>query len=140
MRRICGVLISVLLLVVTATPIAAQSYVINPTLVQFTASPDHAVILPNTQPMVERYEIRFFAQGAAAPFQSASLGKPTPNVDNVIQTSVVSVLASIPFDPKLQYVARVAAIGSTGEGVSDDSNPFGVASKPQAPANVVLVR
>ena len=110
MTRIGAMLVGVLL--VTATSASAQ-VVLNPTKVIFTASADHAAMLGG-QALVTRYEIRHFLLGASAPVSVEDLGKPTPDGANVITTT----FGALPLSTTAQYIARVAAIGPTGEGVS----------------------
>lgn len=112
--------ITVLMLLVTASE--ALSQVINPRTVEFTASADHAVVLADGSPKVTGYEVRYYLSGAQSPVQSINIGKPTPGAQQKI--SVALDLTGVPFDPVQQYVVRVAALGPTGEGVSDPSNSF----------------
>lgn len=125
-------------LVVLATSATAQ-VVINPTTVQFAASADHASLLPDGSPMVTKYEIRHFLSGATSPVQTGDLGKPSP-VSGIVTASIVGTLSSLPFSPTQQYVAKVAAIGPTGEGLSAASNPFVVVGKPGAPGTPTVAR
>lgn len=132
MRRLCGVFVVLLL---WAVPLSAQT-VINPRYVEFLASADHTVVLPDGAPMVTSYEVRWFLDGAAAPFQKVSLGKPTPDGTGLIRLSLVDptdLLVGVPVDPRSTYFARVAAIGPTGEGESGNSNFFVRASGPKSP-------
>ena len=129
-------LLSVLLSAAASTAWAQPStYVVNPSRVQFTASADHAVMLPDGTPMVSRYELRIYAQNATEPVTTTDLGKPAP-VAGDITTDITSVLGSLPLSATVQYVARVVAVGQTGVGVSDPSNPFGRVGSPAIPQNV----
>ena len=112
---------------------AAAQTVINPTRVEFAPSADHGVTLPDGTVMVERYELRHFIVGATSPVQVESLGKPAP-ANGVCSAPITS----LPFSTSLQYVARVAAIGGTGEGVSEASNGYFFVGKPGGPASVTL--
>lgn len=112
--------LAILLLPLTA---AAQSTVSDPRIAEFSPSPDHAAVGSNGQPVVSRYDLQFFYQGAAQPFQTADLGKPTPEADGKIRVNLSTVFTPLPL-PGFTYEARVAAVGPTGSGTSDVSNPF----------------
>ena len=118
-------ILSVLIVILTlAAPVAAQT-VVNPTTVVFTASADHATLGLDGQPLVTNYELRIYVQtplGQTPAFVS-DIGKPTPGAANVI--SVLNAAWFTGLTPNVKYIARVVAIGPTGEGVSNDSNPFG---------------
>lgn len=134
MRRICGVFVGLLLFALPT--LGSAQTVINPRFVEFIVSADHSVTLPDGSPMVTSYEARWFVQGAPAPVVTVSLGKPTPDAAGLVRLSLVDpkdLLVGVPVDPKVTYVARVAAIGPTGEGESTDSNPFVRAAGPKAP-------
>jgi len=133
-------LLSVLLSAASSTAFAQPAtYVVNPSRVQFTASADHAVMLPDGTPMVSRYELRVYAQGATEPVTTTDLGKPA-TVAGDITTDITSVLGSLPLSATVQYVARVVAVGQTGVGVSDPSNPFGHVGSPATPQNARVSR
>jgi hypothetical protein len=105
--------------------------VVNPKTVEFTPSADHdAISVLTGQPVVSRYELRMYLEAnPATPISTTDLGKPTP------AGGVISVTNPVWFaglTPNTRYVARVAAIGPTGEGVSDASGPFGNAPAPKA--------
>jgi len=117
----------------------AQTPVVNPLTVTFTASADHAATLPDGTAMVTRYEIRHFLTGATSPVQVGNLAKPAP-VSGVITASITGSLASLPFSPTQVYTAKIAAIGPTGEGVSAASNPFIIVSSPAAPGTPTVSR
>jgi len=102
----------------------------NPTTVEFTPSVDHNRLgLDGVTPIVTRYDLRIFLEGATAPFQTHDLGKPTP-VNSLISVTNPSWFISLAMN--VRHVARVAAVGPTGEGVSAPSNPFGVVGAPIA--------
>jgi len=125
-------LVTVLLWCVCAVPAFSQ-VVLNPTRVEFAPSADHAVTLPDGTVMVDRYELRHFIVGATSPVQVENLGKPSP-VSGVCSAPITA----LPFSTSLQYVARVVALGSTGEGVSEASNGYFFVGKPAGPASVTL--
>jgi|OpeIllAssembly_1097287.scaffolds.fasta_scaffold18263_3 hypothetical protein len=120
---------------VIAAPVTAQSVIVNPTTVQFTPSADHAVVLPDGQPMVASYEARYALEGSATVVCTTNLGKPTP-VSSVI--SMPLPLSCVPTSPSARYVVRVAAVGPTGSGLSGPSGPFASVGSPGAPGVPVL--
>lgn len=136
MRRICGVFLGLLVLV-PALVQAQSALVYNPTTVEFIKSPDHDVLLPDTQPMLSSYEFRVYG-GGTAPVSKVTLGKPTPNADGRISVVVTSTIVALPLSTTIQYKARVAALGPTGESESADSNPFVRVGVPGAPSSAVL--
>jgi hypothetical protein len=114
---------------------SAQTVVINPTTVLFIASADHnatVTVAGQTVPVLTRYELRIFLEGAAAPVTTVDLGKPTPNAQNEVRMTP-GELVGLPLGA---YTARVAAIGPAGESVSDPSNPFARVRAPAAPTAV----
>lgn len=128
-------LLALLLAAATAYGQPTSGYVINPTKVQFTPSPDHDLVLPDGTEMVTRYEVRVMAQGATAPVAVLDIGKP-PIATGDILRDIPGLIGGLPFDPRIQYNIVVAAIGPTGEGASDPSNPFGHVGKPGVVTNV----
>lgn len=112
--------------------IASAQTVLNPTKVEFAPSADHDIVIGGTA-IVERYEVRHFIVGASSPVQVENLGKPAP-ANGIITASITA----LPFSTSLQYVARVVAIGPTGEGVSDPSNDYFFVGRPGNPASVTL--
>jgi len=124
------------LFVLVSTVGSAQTYVANPSKVEFIPSADHSVTLPDGSPMVTYYEFRIYIEGAAAPMQVTNLGKPAPGTDGVVRAEILTVIGSLPLSPTTQYRATVAAIGPTGVGESTPSNPFGHVSGPKTPGSV----
>jgi len=116
-----------------ASAVGAQTY----TTVQFTASLDHNVVF-NGVPVLTRYDLRIYLQGATAPIANYDLGKPTPDANNQIIAVNPSWFVGLAMN--VLHVARVAAIGPAGEGVSDPSLPFGSAAIPRAPVGPPVVR
>ena len=118
-----------------ASSAAAQSVLVNPTTIQFAPSADHAVVLPDGQPMVTGYEARYALEGSATVICATSLGKPTP-VSSLI--SMPLPLSCVPVSQSARYVVRVAAVGPTGSGLSGPSGPFAFVGSPSAPGVPVL--
>ena len=99
---------------------AAQSTVTNPTTVQFDISADDATL-------VVRYDLLIYrVSDLTTVVRTVTLGKPAPGSDGTIQVDF-SVLTSWPL-PNGTYQARVVAVGSSGQGVSDLSNIFDFAT------------
>jgi hypothetical protein len=132
---ICALLWGALVLGV-AHPVAAQT-VSNPTTVEFIASLDH-----NTEfggvPILTRYDLRIYLQGATSPFVTYDVGKPTPDANNKIVVVNAAWFVGLAYNSL--YYARVASVGPAGEAASDPSNPFGNAAIPRAPAVPPVVR
>lgn len=125
MRRLVGAgVMAMALLGAAAVHVDAQT--MNPRTVEFDVSPDHdAEVLG--QPVVTRYELRIYAEGATQPITTADLGKPAGPRASVERAAVFAAM------PIGAYVARVAVLGPGGEGVSDPSVPFGRLTGPRAP-------
>lgn len=126
--------LSVLVALLTAT--IAEAQVINPTRVEFTVSADHNVTVLG-QAAVTRYDLRVFLPGATAPVTTADLAKPTAVDGATVSVDRQAVFVALPLG---EYVARVAAVGPGGEGVSEATAPFGRLSAPAAPANAGVAR
>ena len=97
--------------------------VVNPRIVEFDPSTDHAVVLAGGQPAVTEYALELYLQGAGSPFYTMSLGKPAPQGDGKIRYDFSSNIAAWPL-PGGTYESRVTAVGPTGTGRSDPSNTF----------------
>lgn len=134
--KLLRVVLALVALLACAVPAFAQATVINPVTVEFLASVDHATLGLDGAPLVASYEMRIFVQNplGSTPIFSTSLGKPTPGAGNLI--SITNAVWFSGLTPNVKYVAKVAAIGPTGEGVSALSNPFGNQGPPMAPTNV----
>ncbi len=129
MRRLS---LFVLLGLLVATPAAAQ--VVNPNVLQFTPSPDHALIVAGA-PVIDRYVFEVTLSTNIGQISvSKDLGKPDPDATNTISVTVSADLATL---PNGSYVATVSAVGPGGSGKSDPSSPFarvGPPAKPGPPA------
>lgn len=137
-RRMIGLAV-ILVVVGVAASARAQTVVVNPVTVEFAPSSDHAVIALDGQPMVARYEMRIYVETPLGPTPAFTqdIGKPTPVAGKITVTNAVWFSG---LTPNTRYVAKVAAVGPTGEGVSDPSNPFGLVGAPTAPTLVVVRR
>ncbi len=113
----------ILLTVLGVTPLTAQTTA-NPRTLEFRPSPDHNEMLADGTPAVNRYDLRFYNQGAAQPFQTNSLGKPAPNSSGLIRMDLATTLTAWPLGTGITYEARVAAVGPGGVGESAQSNAF----------------
>jgi hypothetical protein len=96
-------------------PLAAQS-IVNPTTVEFDPSPDHSATLDGT-PVVDRYEMEIYVQGAASPLQTLNLNKPAPGAGGKIRVNFVALLPT-PLPAGQTYTALVTAVGPGGRGSS----------------------
>ena len=92
-------------------------------IAEFDPSPDHWATLDGGQPAVVRYELEMYMVGAAAPFTTVDMGKPSPDADGKIRYDFSSAVTGWPL-PGGNYEARVSAVGPEGEALSDPSNPF----------------
>lgn len=113
-----------------AVPVSAS------TQICFQPSADHNAMDVAGNPKVTSYSWGYYLPGALAPVQEWTLGKPTP-VNGTIHVKPPELL-TVPLE--VMYEARVAAIGPTGRGVSDPSNPFYRSGAPGAPPRPVLIR
>jgi hypothetical protein len=105
--------------------------VLNPTTVIFDPSTDHeALEVDGVTPVVTRYELRMALESTpTVPISTTDLGKPLPVAGKITVTNPVWFAG---LTPRTRYIAKVAAIGSAGAGVSAPSNPFGMAGPPAA--------
>jgi len=91
----------------------------NPSAGECTASADHA--------QITKYVIGYFLPGATDPVQTADVGKPTPDAQNVLRFTI----NVMPLTFGAAYVAKMKAIAGTAESVwSEASNPFDRAPGP----------
>lgn len=109
-------------LLLAASTVIAQP-VVNPRVVEFEPSADHAAVVDGGGPAVVRYDFELYLAGASAPFHVVNLGKPTPEPDGKVRVDFSSLVASWPL-PGGTYESRVAAVGPGGTGRSTASNQF----------------
>ena len=112
-----------LLCALSSLTAAGQTTVVNPKVVEFDPSADHAALTAEGHALVTRYDLQIFLPGATQPISTASLGKPAADADGKIRVDFSTVLVGWP-PANGTYEARVAAVGPTGSGQSDPSNPF----------------
>ncbi len=125
-RRVSSLvaLLAVLALGATATAAFAQTTIVtNPTTVSFAPSADDAALLADGRPAVDHYTFDIYSVGAALPFQSTNMGKPSPAADGLVYYDFAAGVAGWPL-PGGTYEARVTAVGPTGTTASTASNPF----------------
>lgn len=167
MRRIGFTLI---VLVLCATPVMAQSTpplaplaavaiappsapvmpeaidpttVVNPGVVQFVPSADHNTVEPLLGgALVTKYELRVYLQSnPTTTVATQDLGKPTPGTDGTIQVGVDPTAVISKLLKDTLYIAKVAAVGPRGVGESGASNPFGYAgTTPPGAPSVVTIK
>lgn len=133
MRRLTAIGAACVLILLAAGAARAQTIpaAVNPTTVQFPPSADQTVLGLDGVALVTKYELRMFLEAdQATPISVTDLGKPTPGTDGTITVTNPVWFAGL--TKNTRYVARVAAIGPTGEGVSAASNPFGMQGPPRA--------
>src|SRR5262249_7388674 len=96
---------------------------VNPTKAQFTASSDHNALGSSGTPIVQSYQLEFYIVGATQPFQTTSLGRPSPDSTNTITVDLTPLVVGWPV-PGTSYVATVTAVGPGGSNRSAPSNTF----------------
>jgi hypothetical protein len=109
----------------------AQTPVVNPTKVLFTASPDHnATDAVTGGSIVTGYTLHVVAtNGNNALFFNQVLGKPTPDGTNTI--GPIAIPGFLTLATGVRYTATVSADGPGGSAASAVSDPFG---RPAVPA------
>jgi hypothetical protein len=117
-----SVLLAIAFTLASAVTLHAQ-VLSDPRIAEFDPSPDHWEVLDSGLPAVLRYELAFYLIGAAEPFVTMDMGKPTPEADGKIRYDFASGAGAWPL-PGGDYEARVSAVGPEGSSVSDPSNPF----------------
>lgn len=121
LRSIVGVLC---ILGALVGPASAQTPVLNPTEIDFPASPDHDATYPiSGQLKLTGYEVRIFPNAApttGTPVQTIPVGKPVPVNGRIV---VSGVLANVPQNELLKAV--IVAVGPGGTSTSSPaSGPF----------------
>jgi hypothetical protein len=107
----------------------------NPTIVEFTASADHAVS-GNGVPLLTRYLLEL-VDAAGATVSTKDLGKPTPVVNTITFSQLAPVYAAL---PPQRYTVRIAAEGPGGVTRSPLSDPFDLIVRPPAAAGKPVIR
>ena len=109
MRSYPGLLAAGFLLALVPTSLKAQ-LVTNPRIAEFLPPSNQNTLGADGKPMVTRYELQFYMPGAAAPFQTGSLGKPAAAADGMIRVTLASVFGAMPspgiVDRRLQVDGR----------------------------------
>jgi hypothetical protein len=91
----------------------------------------------NGLPVVTKYELHVYIPTLLTTIVvTQDLGKPTPVSGTATVTLANTLITTLA--KNTAYIARVAAIGPFGEGVSDNSNPFGYAAPPTKPTVPVI--
>jgi hypothetical protein len=114
--------LAILIVAALASPSQAQ-VVSDPRIAEFDPSPDHWRTLDGGQPAVVRYDLGVYMCGAAEPFTTIDMGKPSPEGDGRIRFDFSASVAGWPL-PGGNYEARVSAVGPEGSASSEPSNPF----------------
>lgn len=110
-------------------PVCTAPCVPNPTGVDFTASADHAVLLPDGSPKVTSYEFSAMAMNSSGALMvTRTLGKPVPNTVTGCNAALPCVRVAVPELATITsgqlYTATVTAVGPGNPGVSIPSNTF----------------
>ena len=127
-------LVAVFILLALVLPAQAQTVVINPTTVEFTASADRARVVDGVT-ILTSYRLEITPQAAGTPLKVIDLGKPTPDGSNVI-TLTNAEWFNVPTGSYLTYVV---AIGPGGVGRSEASAVwFSIKEAPGAPGKPLM--
>jgi hypothetical protein len=113
----------VVVFVVASVLVLSAQAVVDPRYVEFNASADHNTQTSTGTPFVSSYSLSLYPQGSSVAFATVSLGKPTPDANNLIRVDFLPLLPSLP-TPGLNFEARVAAVGPGGTTASAVSNSF----------------
>ena len=125
-----GIVVLLGVVVTLALAAAASAQVVSdPRVAEFDPSPDHWQTLDSGEPAVVRYELGVYLLGAAAPFTTVDMGKPSPEADGKIRYDFAAGVTGLPL-PGGDYEARVSAVGPEGAALSDPSNPFTITTRP----------
>lgn len=124
---------------VLAVPASAQTTALNPTKVDWGASPDHNATNALTgQPLVSSYEFAAVAPNSLGAIAiTRSLGKPAPDVAAGCSTPSPCLEAAVPelatITQNVLYTATIAVVGPSGTSApTAPSNPFGRVGPPAA--------
>jgi len=132
------VLLTGLLLFVPAAAQAQTGVVVQPTLLTFTASPDHnAVIAGTTTPVLTRYDVSVLS-GTTVVLVPTSVDKPTPDGTNTITVALTTIAGLLGLPKNVLYTVRVVAVGPAGTSAFAVSNPFVFPLVPAPPGGVVV--
>ena len=123
---IVAVVLTALTLLLGMASWAGAQTIINPTGVAFVVSADHNTVVLGT-PAVTRYELRFYVGGVLVPY-TYDLGKPAS--PTIAEVTVMNPSIFAPLESNA-YTAKIAAIGPSGEGLSDPTVPFGRIGPPR---------
>lgn len=124
MRTSHHVVLTMALALLGCAHLAAQTVLpaTGPTQVQFTASPDHAALLPDgVTPVLDHYDLQLMAgvSGGAVAF-TQGLAKPAPDASNTITVPLASgFLAAI-----VKNAGESVVVVAVGSGGSAASTPF----------------
>ena len=120
-RKLTGVGLLLLLLIVSGPSVAGAQTVLDGHRVEFTPSADNAAVGTDGTAVVSNYSLQFFVAGAATPVETVDLGKPAPESDGFIRVDFVALLSTPPTAGTL-YEVIVSAVGPGGTADSARSN------------------
>lgn len=142
-RRLVIALAAVLVMI--AQSVWAQTVVIDPNSLQFTASADHDATYPDGSFVVTSYRLDVFNSSnvivSTLPLSKPSYqttGCPTGVPAPCIVVAITSFIATLPSN--VTMTAQVVTIGPGGSNASISSNPFARAFTLRAPAAVTNVK
>jgi Putative binding domain, N-terminal/Viral BACON domain len=123
-RRRAGIVAGALCFVALAAGSVVHAQTVsNPRIVEFHASTEHDVTLPDGRAALRDYSLEIYLAGASAPIQTIPIGKPTPGSNRIIRHNFSHTLTGWAL-PGPTYVARIAANGPGGTSRSLVSNAF----------------
>jgi hypothetical protein len=129
-----------LLLIVACSLWSSSAFaqtVTNPTVVNFTASPDHNTVVGGI-PLLDHYDLLLITGGTTVTAFTQGLAKPTPNASNVISVPLSSGFVAA-MTPNTLYTATLNAVGNGGTSSAPADRPFARLGPP-APGTNVQVR
>lgn len=135
-------ILATLVVLACATSAFAQSIVVNPTTVEFQASPDHAGKWLDGTDKVTGYRADYFLASdttMGTPAATVSLNKPTPDATGKVSVSTSAFPSALAAD--VVYKVIVVTVGPSGSTRSAASGPFGFETRvAPSPASAVVVR
>ena len=90
----------------------------NPTTLEFVASPDHDLLDTSGDPIVTRYELRFYPASGGDLVAAVDLGRPTP-VDGLVTIVDAAMFSGLAAGSYRADVVTVSSDGNTDSVYSD---------------------
>lgn len=144
MRITLRLLVALLAALAWGSIASAQSTIVNPTSLEFQASPDHSGKWLDGSDKVTEYRVEYFLDATdpttGTPAGTVSLGKPTPDASGKVSVSQAGLFASLSM-AGVVYKATVLTVGPSGSSRSVASGPFGFETRvAPSPASAVVLR